>query len=177
MGDITDIHVQIQPLRQDWKPLSGRGADSQDPGSDSGTGNDSPKQQPLGQPLFPDDTLDRLMDELEDSLPEIPVQGPSEPQIPSPPRAGVDLDKSILPAVAKPGGAAPKPLPTPCRTGSDSISQPISKNGLDQLGDSKQVRERLYRKVSVVVLKKQTTITTCEMGLVHACCFRLKVPT
>lgn len=109
---------------QDWKPLSSRSSsDSQDGGgdcgSDAGVGNEAITD---GLPLFPesqgsqprDQEIHSIMEELERQLPEIPVQGPSEPQILSPsPLRGQAVNE-----VGNKNDVAPviqKPVPTPCR--------------------------------------------------------------
>ena len=79
---------------QDWKP-SAHCSDSQEnqdtDTQDEAIGNhdmDSVGEvepEPLGQPLFQDE-LNELFAELEHNLPPVPLQGPDQPQVPSPPR-------------------------------------------------------------------------------------------
>ena len=110
--------------------------DSQDgPGDDDDDGSDAvavcdvvPTQhepERLGQSL-PSDTLDRLLDddmkELEKNLPGVPLPGPSEPQIPSPPRAPASEKEGQKPPgidKAVDGAGSSRVLPTPCRAGSN----------------------------------------------------------
>ena len=108
-------------------PLSARGSDANDTqlydGSDPGNGDhdehqeQSQSEEVLGLPMFPD--LDSL---------EIPLPGPEQPQIPSPPRGQAAVAGPVAPVtgpdvkVADDGDAGVTPkakvLPTPCRADS-----------------------------------------------------------
>lgn len=110
---------------QDWKP-SAHCSDSQEnqdtDTQDEAIGNhdmDSVGEvepEPLGQPLFQDE-LNELFAELEHNLPPVPLQGPDQPQVPSPPRDPATGGGSAQPpALRKDNGTvAFVPVATPCR--------------------------------------------------------------
>ena len=101
----------IVPLAcQDWKPMASRGDSQPDDSdlSDQGHGEgDAAGDDALPATLehasqldqVIEDDLQNLMDDLDKKLPEVPLPGPVEPQIPSP-----KLDQPTR-----------RVLPTPCR--------------------------------------------------------------
>jgi hypothetical protein len=120
-----NMYHQTALFYQDWKPLASSRGDSQgEDGEASGEGDAASgdldgepieESELLGQPLFPDSPLEMLMDELEKQLPEVPVQGPSAPQVPSPKRPQTEESR---PKVEAPGihlDVSPRVVATPCR--------------------------------------------------------------
>ena len=145
--------------------MSARGADAQDSqcfdGSDAGNdGHDehqesSQCEEPLGQPLFPD--LDSL---------EIPLPGPEQPQIPSPPKGQAVVAVPVAPVTlpnVKVANAEENPkakvLPTPCRADSAPPleTQPPASVAKDSDG-SKSVQVRVG-KVLIYMFRYIQTIS------------------
>ena len=74
---------------------------------------------PLGQPRF-EDEMNAMYEELEQKLPTVPVQGPAQPQVLSPPRDPATGVGSPQPPASCKGDemVASVPVATPCRASS-----------------------------------------------------------
>lgn len=125
--------------------MSARGSDALQDTQDGAGEDDQPageSQELLGQPL--PNTLDFMMESIEQELPEIPLPGPEQPQVPSPPKdKAVEQDFALPPAaeplvekeVANVGGESTKVVPTPCRA--NSISQLVPEAGTTEATEAR----------------------------------------